>query len=121
MTGYIHFLLQNTKHGERYSGEERYAAIMKFILNKLEIDVRDIVEPLDNFISRGSERADKPMLIFICGEQRDCFTSTERLKIAAIFVSILFYFSTFVFLFYRFILSRSSNLITICCRKIQLM
>ncbi|XP_076166338.1 dnaJ homolog subfamily C member 10-like isoform X2 [Ptiloglossa arizonensis] len=76
---------KNSKGGVQYNGEKTYTAIMNFILNKLEINIREIEEPLDNFISRGSEESNKPILIFVCRGQDDCFTSIERFKVAAIF------------------------------------
>ncbi|XP_076638706.1 dnaJ homolog subfamily C member 10-like [Colletes latitarsis] len=80
---------KNSKDGSQYNGELTYTAIMDFILNNLETDIREIDEPLENFISRGSEGSKKPILIFVCGGQRDCFTPTERLKVAAILDSIV--------------------------------
>ncbi|XP_053986574.1 dnaJ homolog subfamily C member 10-like isoform X1 [Hylaeus volcanicus] len=76
---------KNSKDGVQYNGERTYTAIMDFILDKLEINIQEIKEPLENFISRGSEGSSKPVLIFVCGGDRDCFTSTERFKVAAIF------------------------------------
>lgn len=62
---------------------------MSFILSKLEIDIHEIEDSLEDFISRGTEGTKKPMLIFVCGAERHCFTSIERSKVAAIFVTTL--------------------------------
>lgn len=75
---------KNSRHGERYTGEKKYTAIMKFILNQLRIVIPEIDRPLVNLIYREGKRK-KPMLIFVCGGDRHCFTSLERSKIAAIF------------------------------------
>ncbi|XP_015439704.1 PREDICTED: dnaJ homolog subfamily C member 10-like [Dufourea novaeangliae] len=80
---------KNSKYGEQYKGEMSYASVMNFIVNHFEVDIREIEEPLKDFISRGSRESDRPMLIFICGAQRDCFASTERLKIAATFENVI--------------------------------
>lgn len=68
---------------------------MNFILSKLEVHIREVDEPLENFILRGSDGTTKCMLIFVCGVHRNCFTSSDRLKIAAIFVIILSIYKIF--------------------------
>ena len=78
-----------SKNGVRYSGEKTYTAIMNFILSKLEVHIQEVDEPLENFILRGSDGTTKCMLIFVCGLHRNCFTSSDRLKIAAIFENVI--------------------------------
>lgn len=62
---------------------------MRFILDKLDIEIQEITRSKWNVLTRRKDISEKPVLIFVCGENRYCFTNDERLKIAAIFVSCL--------------------------------
>lgn len=35
---------------------------------------------------------DKPLLVFTCGKERNCFENEEQLKITAMFVSFFFFY-----------------------------
>lgn len=61
---------------------------MQFALDMLNIHIPEISKSQWKFLLRGMEITERPILIFTCGNQQNCFTSEEKLKVAAIFVSI---------------------------------
>jgi hypothetical protein len=62
---------------------------MRFVLDRLNADIREISKSVWNILLKGKNLREKPTLIFICGEDRYCFTPDERLRVAATFVSTL--------------------------------
>ncbi|OXU22293.1 hypothetical protein TSAR_009361 [Trichomalopsis sarcophagae] len=76
----------NSKQGVRYRGEKSYEEIMRFVLDKIDADIREISKSVWNLLFEGNDKSiENPVLIFVCGENRYCFTKDERLRIAAIF------------------------------------
>ena len=73
----------------RYREEKSYDAIMRFVLDEIDADIREISRSVWKSLLKGKDSTEKPTLVFICGENRYCFTTDERLRIAATFVSIL--------------------------------
>jgi len=79
-------------------GEKTQEAIMRFALDRLNIRLFEITESQWKQFLHGKNIIHKPMLIFICGDQQNCFTSDERLTVAAVFVNItLYYYITYYF------------------------
>jgi len=72
-------------------GEKTQEAIMRFALDRLNIHLFEIIESQWKQFLHGKNIIHRPMLIFICGDQQNCFTSDERLIVAAIFVNITLY------------------------------
>lgn len=73
-------------------GEKTQKAIIRFALDRLNIHIFEITESqLEQFL-HGENIIHRPMLIFICDDQQNCFTSDERLTVAAVFVNITLYY-----------------------------
>lgn len=85
------FILKNSQYREDYKGENTEEAITRFILDRLNIHVPEISESQWKLFLRGKDIVQRPMLIFICGNQQNCFTSNERLIVAVTLVSVVFY------------------------------
>lgn len=81
------FIIQSSKQGIKYKGEKSHEAIMRFVLDRLDIHIHEISKSLLKGLLKGKESTERPALIFVCGEDRYCFTADERLRIAATFVS----------------------------------
>jgi len=64
---------------------------MRFALNKLDIYVFKINYAQWKLFLHGKNIFEKPVLIFICGDQQNCFTPDDRLIVAATFVNITLY------------------------------
>lgn len=62
---------------------------MRFALDGLNIHISEISEMQWEIFLYGKIVTQKPVLIFICGDQQNCFTSDERLIVAATFVNII--------------------------------
>ncbi|XP_058802167.1 dnaJ homolog subfamily C member 10-like [Phymastichus coffea] len=75
----------NSKQGMKYNNDKSYDAIMKFVLDRIDADIHEISKSIWNSLIKGKISNDKPTLIFVCGQNRYCFTNEERLRIAAIF------------------------------------
>ncbi|XP_011498775.1 PREDICTED: dnaJ homolog subfamily C member 10-like [Ceratosolen solmsi marchali] len=75
----------NSHQGLKYKNEKTYEAIMKFVLDKLHIDIPEISKSVWTSLLKGKGLKEKPMLIFICKDVNYCFTSDERLRVAATF------------------------------------
>ncbi|KAJ8674390.1 hypothetical protein QAD02_005652 [Eretmocerus hayati] len=76
---------QHSQQGIRYRDEKTYEPIMRFVLDRLEANVEDISKSLWNDILSGKYLLEKPTVIFVCGENRYCFTEDERLRASATF------------------------------------
>lgn len=62
---------------------------MRYVLDKIDADIREISKSVWKLLFKGNDKSiENPVLIFVCGENRYCFTEDERLRIAAIFVSL---------------------------------
>ena len=59
---------------------------MQFALDGLNIRIPEISESHWKLFLHGNIQ--RPMLIFTCGNQQNCFTSDERILVAAVFVNI---------------------------------
>lgn len=86
------FVLKNSQHGTHYRGEKTQEAITRFVLERLNIYVPEVSEFQWELFLRGKNIVQRPMLIFICDNQQNCFTSDERLIVAATFVSVVLFF-----------------------------
>lgn len=64
---------------------------MRFALDGLNIRIPEISEMQWELFLRGNIVTQRPMLIFICGDQQNCFTSDEKLIVAATFVNIILF------------------------------
>lgn len=73
-----------------YTREKSQEAIIRFALDGLNINIFEIKEVHWELFLRDEITTQRPVLIFICGDQQNCFTSDERLIVAATFVNILF-------------------------------
>lgn len=82
-------MLQKTKQGIEYKGPRTYEAIVRFVLDQLDADIHEINKSTWTGLIDKKTELPRPMLVFVCGENRNCFNSDERLKVAAIFVSNL--------------------------------
>ncbi|XP_012530640.1 dnaJ homolog subfamily C member 10 [Monomorium pharaonis] len=81
---------KNSQHGVHYRGERTQEAITRFALDKLNIHVPEISKSQwDDLFLRSKNVIQRPELIFICGEHQNCFTSDERLIVAAIFDKLI--------------------------------
>ncbi|XP_051160917.1 dnaJ homolog subfamily C member 10-like [Leptopilina boulardi] len=76
---------KNSNRGARYTDEKSYEAILQFVLDRLDVKIEKITKKIWNHLLKGLELSDKPTLVFVCNNHRHCFTSDERLKVAAIF------------------------------------
>lgn len=65
---------------------------MRFVLDRLDIHIHEIKKSVLKASLKGKDSTDRPTLIFICGENRNCFTADERLRVAATFVSCIDHF-----------------------------
>lgn len=74
-----------------YTGEKSQEAIIRFALDGLNINVFEIKEIHWELFLRNEIITPRPVLIFICGDQQNCFTSDERLIVAATFVNIILF------------------------------
>ncbi|XP_019700630.1 dnaJ homolog subfamily C member 10 isoform X3 [Harpegnathos saltator] len=81
-------LLHFEKHGTHYTGRHTQEAIVRFALDRLNIHLPEISKSHWELFLRGMEITERPVLIFTCGDQENCFTSEEKLIVAAIFVNI---------------------------------
>lgn len=82
-------MFQNSKQGLKYGREKSYDQIMKFVLDRIDADIREISRSVWNALIKGKNSNEKPTLVFVCGENRYCFTNEERLRVAATFVSFV--------------------------------
>ncbi|XP_011169355.1 dnaJ homolog subfamily C member 10 [Solenopsis invicta] len=80
---------KNSQHGVHYRGEKTQEAITRFALDGLNIHVPEINEYQWELLLRGKSIVQRPMLIFTCGDQQNCFTSDERLIVAAMFDELI--------------------------------
>ncbi|XP_024893303.1 dnaJ homolog subfamily C member 10-like isoform X1 [Temnothorax curvispinosus] len=83
------YFQKNSQHGEHYRGEKTQEAITRFALDGLNSHVPEISESQWELFLRGKNIVQRPMLIFICGDQQNCFTSDERLIVAATFDKLI--------------------------------
>ncbi|XP_032668105.1 dnaJ homolog subfamily C member 10-like isoform X3 [Odontomachus brunneus] len=84
----LHFR-KNSQHGTHYAGGHSREAIMRFALDRLNIHVPEISKSEWKLFLRGMEITERPVLIFICGDQQNYFTSEEKLIVAAIFDKVI--------------------------------
>lgn len=61
---------------------------MRFALDRLNIRIPEISKSQWELFLHGNIVTQRAMLIFICGDQQNCFTFDERLIVAATFVNI---------------------------------
>lgn len=61
---------------------------MRFALDKLDIHISEINVSQWELFLHNKIVTQRPTLIFICRDQQNCFTSDERLIVAAKFVNI---------------------------------
>lgn len=85
------FVSKNSQHGVHYREENTQEAITRFVLDRLSIHVPEISESQWELFLRGKNIVQRPMLIFICGDRQNCFTSDERLIVAATLVSVMLF------------------------------
>lgn len=83
------FVSKNSQQGVHYRDEKAQEAITRFALDRLNIHIPEISESQWELFLRGKNIVQRPMLIFTCGNQQNCFTSDERFKVTAIFVSMV--------------------------------
>jgi len=74
-----------------YTGKRMQEAIISFALNKLNINVPRIYEKEWKLFIKGKHFLKEPKLILICDDPLTCLTSTERLIVAATFVSVVLF------------------------------
>ncbi|XP_014477755.1 PREDICTED: dnaJ homolog subfamily C member 10-like isoform X2 [Dinoponera quadriceps] len=79
---------KNSQHGTHYTGRHTQEAIVQFALDRQNIHLPEISKSQWKLILRGME-TERPMLVFICGGQQNCFTSEEKLTVAAIFDKVI--------------------------------
>ncbi|XP_014218368.1 dnaJ homolog subfamily C member 10-like [Copidosoma floridanum] len=75
----------NSKNGVKYRGERSYEAIMRFVLDRIDVDIRKLSKSAWKRIMKGEDSADRPTLVFVCSKNHYCFSPDERLRVAAIF------------------------------------
>jgi len=83
------FVSKNSQHGEHYRGEKTQEIITRFVLDRLNIHIHELNEFHFKEYLSGKIVKKMPVLIFICDDQQNCFTSDERIKVAATFVSVV--------------------------------
>jgi len=88
------FVSKNSQHGVHYSGERTQEAIIRFALDRLNIHIPEISASQWDLFLHGKNIVQRPMLVFICGDQQNCFTPDERFKVAATFVNIVIFTET---------------------------
>jgi len=84
------FVSKNSQRGVHYRGERTQEAIIRFALDGLNIHLSEISASQWELFLQGKNIIQRPMLIFICGDQQNCFTPDERFKVAATFVNVIF-------------------------------
>lgn len=84
----LHFK-QHSQHGAHYTGEVTQEAIMQFALDRINIHVPKISESQWKQFLHGKSILRKPLLIFTCGDQQNCFSFNERLIVAAILDKVI--------------------------------
>lgn len=62
---------------------------MQFALDRINIHVPEISESQWKQFLHGESILRKPLLIFTCGDQQNCFSFNERLIVAATLVNII--------------------------------
>lgn len=83
------YFQKNSQYGVQYKGELRQEAITRFAIDRLNIHVPEISESQWKVFIRGKNIIQRPMLIFICDDQQNCFTPDERIKVAATFDKVI--------------------------------
>ena len=77
---------------------------MQFVINRIDVEIQELSNAAWRAILKGKESSPKPTLVFVCGKSRYCFSSEERIRVAAIFVSdfdfIVLFITTFLFLLF---------------------
>lgn len=61
---------------------------MEFALDRLDVDVKKLKPSHWKQLWDGARQHERPILVFTCGGDRDCFSYEDQLKITAILVSI---------------------------------
>lgn len=80
----LYYILKNSTYGRQYTGERTYQAIVDFVLNSLDVDIPTISET-DWKLIRESQPIEKPLLVFIHRDNKECLIRDDLLKVAAIF------------------------------------
>ncbi|XP_029676566.1 dnaJ homolog subfamily C member 10-like [Formica exsecta] len=83
------YFKKNSQHGVHYTEEKSQEAIMRFALDRLNIRIPEISKSQWELFLHGNIVTQRAMLIFICGDQQNCFTSDERLIVAATFDKLI--------------------------------
>jgi len=85
------FVSKNSQHGVHYKGERTQETIIRFALDRINIHIPEISASQWELFLHGKDIVQRPMLIFICGDQQNCFTPDERSKVAATFVNVVIF------------------------------
>ncbi|XP_011266747.2 dnaJ homolog subfamily C member 10 [Camponotus floridanus] len=80
---------KRSQHGEHYTEEKSQEAIMRFALDRLNIHISEINKMQWELFLNHEIITQRPVLIFICDDQQNCFTSDERLIVAATFDKLI--------------------------------
>ncbi|XP_046422638.1 dnaJ homolog subfamily C member 10-like isoform X1 [Neodiprion fabricii] len=75
---------RHSTHGVLYTAENTREHIISYVLSRLDVRALPISTSLGKRIIQGLEATEGASLLFICGINRDCFTTEDHLKIAAI-------------------------------------
>ncbi|XP_014294871.1 dnaJ homolog subfamily C member 10 [Microplitis demolitor] len=87
---------KNSHHGTRYTSKKTYEKISEFIMEHLDVSIEKITstkwKKLIKLLDENNNdhyNNDKPLLVFTCGKERNCFENEEQLKITAMFDNII--------------------------------
>ncbi|XP_070520406.1 dnaJ homolog subfamily C member 10-like [Cardiocondyla obscurior] len=83
------YFQKNSHQTVYYNGKRTQEALMHFVFNKLNVYVPEINKSQWNLFLRGNNIDQRPMLIFTCGNEQNCFTLNERLIVAATFDTLI--------------------------------
>ncbi|EGI66873.1 DnaJ-like protein subfamily C member 10 [Acromyrmex echinatior] len=83
------YFQKNSQHGEHYREEKTQEAITRFVLDRLNIRIHELSEFYFKEYLSGKIVKKMPVLIFICDDQQNYFTSDERIKVAATFDKLI--------------------------------
>ncbi|KAG5348339.1 DJC10 protein, partial [Acromyrmex charruanus] len=83
------YFQKNSQHGEHYREEKTQEVITRFVLDRLNIRIHELSEFYFKEYLSGKIVKKMPVLIFICDDQQNCFTSDERIKVAATFDKLI--------------------------------
>lgn len=80
---------KNSKHGIRFTSKKSYQEIMDFVMERLDVNIEEITSTVWKNSLKGIEKREKSMLVFICGDNHECFDNDDQIKITAILENIL--------------------------------